>query len=185
MNRYAISIPKPCHENWGAMTPDEKGRFCAACQKTVVDFTAMNTAEVDSFFDSNAGSKVCGRFNTDQLSAPVTLQIPRESLFMQRSFRNIFLLALVVCMGTTLFSCKRVMGEPALVGDVVVVDSTAIDTSGAKVPDKPVHNRPVRTSVNGEVAPEVMGMPIAQSPAHLTGDTVVMPASGKTIKAHR
>lgn len=77
------------------------------------------------------------------------------------------------------------MGEPALVGDVVVVDSTAIDTSGAKVPDKPVHNRPVRTSVNGEVAPEVMGMPIAQSPAHLTGDTVVMPASGKTIKAHR
>ncbi len=37
-----IDIPNPCNEDWDAMTPAERGRFCAACQQTVHDLSAMS-----------------------------------------------------------------------------------------------------------------------------------------------
>ncbi|HVV07067.1 MAG TPA: hypothetical protein VHC96_22720 [Puia sp.] len=37
-----LFISNPCHEQWDTMQPDARGRFCGACRKTVVDFTAMS-----------------------------------------------------------------------------------------------------------------------------------------------
>lgn len=184
MNRYAISIPKPCHEDWAGMTAEEKGRFCAVCQKTVVDFTAMDAKQVDDFFDTNAGTKVCGRFNTDQLSEPVKIEIPRQALLMQRSFLNIFLLALAISMGTTLFSCKRATGEPALVGEIAVVDSTAIDTASSAVPrgsrEEKQPSKDHLEAVESDPVQTVTGTPMIEPTIkHLTGDTVAEPVKGK------
>ena len=61
-----IRIPDPCHEDWSAMTPQAKGRHCAACAKTVVDFTAMSDADVVSYLRT-AGGSVCGRTRATQL----------------------------------------------------------------------------------------------------------------------
>ncbi len=60
-----IKIAEPCHENWGAMTPNDKGRFCDSCQKTVVDFTRMSDAAIFRFME-NTTSSVCGRMSNDQ-----------------------------------------------------------------------------------------------------------------------
>ena len=49
MKKFELSIPKPCHENWNEMSPEDKGRFCGACQKTVVDFTNMSDRQVAQF----------------------------------------------------------------------------------------------------------------------------------------
>lgn len=65
MKRFTVSIPLPCHENWDNMTPQEKGRFCAACQKTVVDFTNMSDRQIAGFFKKT--NNVCGRFDSTQL----------------------------------------------------------------------------------------------------------------------
>jgi len=130
-----VSIPKPCHENWAAMSPDDKGRFCSLCAKTVVDFTAMQQPEVEGYLLANADKKVCGRFTNNQLDdAPVVLRIPRKALFSQTSFRNVFLLALVISMGTTLFSCRnRTVGEVAITqGDTITIDSVTEKTQAYK-----------------------------------------------------
>ena len=71
-----IYIPEPCHENWSAMTPNEQGRFCGSCQKTVVDFTNFTTQDIQNYFAKHYGQKVCGRFNNEQLST-IQIQIPR------------------------------------------------------------------------------------------------------------
>jgi CarboxypepD_reg-like domain len=63
-----LSITDPCHENWDSMTVAEQGRFCASCQKQVVDFTTMSDAQLAAFFKKPSTSSVCGRFYDDQLN---------------------------------------------------------------------------------------------------------------------
>ena len=64
-------IPTPCHENWDNMTQQDKGRFCASCNKQVVDFSLMSDQQVLNYF-KNATGRVCGRFANDQLQRPMT-----------------------------------------------------------------------------------------------------------------
>lgn len=67
---FKIQIPKPCHEDWNKMSANEQGRFCGSCCKTVVDFTKMNEAELKAFFlTKKKEEKVCGQFNTNQVTA--------------------------------------------------------------------------------------------------------------------
>lgn len=47
------------------MTPVEKGRFCASCQKKVFDFTNMPDSEIVSVLRSH--NHVCGRLTAKQL----------------------------------------------------------------------------------------------------------------------
>jgi len=80
----------------------------------------MTDAEISNLL-INADKKVCGRFRQDQLQPKTFIpQIPLSVLLGQTSFRKIFLLALFITMGTTLFSCKghnddsMMLGEPAI-----------------------------------------------------------------------
>ena len=75
MKKIQLSIPRPCHENWDAMKPSEKGKFCASCQKTVIDFTEMNDRQIAEFF-KRPPSSVCGRFQEVQLNR--NIEIPRK-----------------------------------------------------------------------------------------------------------
>ncbi|MBS1665672.1 MAG: T9SS type A sorting domain-containing protein [Bacteroidetes bacterium] len=61
-----IQIPTPCNEQWDKMRPEEKGRFCAACSKVVVDFSLMSDQEVLTYM-ARASQSVCGRFDSHQL----------------------------------------------------------------------------------------------------------------------
>ncbi len=62
-----ITILKPCHENWNTMSPDEKGRFCAVCSKTVRDFRKVPDDDIIDVF-SKASDEICGNFNPSQLN---------------------------------------------------------------------------------------------------------------------
>lgn len=61
-----ITIPNACHENWDAMTPSEKGKFCAVCSKHVHDFRNDTDEELLQFAESNP-KDICGTFNEHQI----------------------------------------------------------------------------------------------------------------------
>jgi len=62
---YILQIPKPCRENWHEMRPDDDGRYCLHCAKTVVDFTGMSDEQIIAFLEDSHG-KICGRLNEKQ-----------------------------------------------------------------------------------------------------------------------
>jgi len=111
MNPLKISIPKPCNENWDAMTPEGKGRFCALCEKTVVDFTGMKAPEIADYLMANSGKKVCGQFKGNQLENKIRPIIPPALLnkiaARALNFRQMFAITLMAVTGTSLFSCNE------------------------------------------------------------------------------
>ncbi|MDC8004921.1 carboxypeptidase-like regulatory domain-containing protein [Aureisphaera galaxeae] len=67
-----ISIPEPCHEDWGKMTATEKGKFCKVCTKEVIDFTKESDEALIKRVQK--GDNLCGRFKTSQLNRQMTLE---------------------------------------------------------------------------------------------------------------
>lgn len=68
-----LNIPKPCHENWDAMTPKEKGRFCKVCSKTVRDFT--NSSDEELYQEIKLNNNICSSFREDQLNRNIALSV--------------------------------------------------------------------------------------------------------------
>jgi hypothetical protein len=86
--KIVLKIDQPCHEDWNRMTGADKGRFCAACKKEVVDFTTMSDAQLAAWFKKPAGS-VCGRLAPDQLNREIS--IPKKRLPWVKYFFQITL----------------------------------------------------------------------------------------------
>jgi len=80
--KIIITLPRPCLEDWELMTPADRGRFCASCQKTVIDFTRMSDAEVIKFLRAKKGDHHCGHFHHSQLGREIT-EPPQPSFFGQ------------------------------------------------------------------------------------------------------
>lgn len=70
-----ITIPEPCHEDWNAMTPKDRGRHCDVCNKCVIDFTTFTATELVNYF-ANKPQNVCGRFNDQQLNRNIYEMVP-------------------------------------------------------------------------------------------------------------
>lgn len=135
MKKMRISIENPCHEDWQGMTPQAQGRFCSACEKTVIDFSRMSDAEILQYFSQPRTEKVCGRFKSEQLSptAEGTKQLKKDGNYGRGDFNHTvqpskhllhFAYLLVVVLGVGLSSC----GESAVTGQVqgkaIVKDSS-------------------------------------------------------------
>jgi hypothetical protein len=172
-----ISIPEPCHENWGSMTPNEQGRFCGSCQKTVVDFTNFSAEDIQNYFTKHYGQKVCGRFKQQQLNS-IDIQIP-SVIFNQIPASRKFALALLLVFGTTLFSCTDNQGQPATLGEVKLIDTakTKLDTTKIETTViEPIHDvNFIKENPSVELQGEVESIE-----EEIMGDTV-MPAKPKEV----
>lgn len=134
--KLKITIPKPCHEDWNKMTPDATGKFCHKCETSVIDFTKMSAIEIQKYFIENKGKKICGKFNNKQLDKLI-IKIPYQVLETPMRFHKMFLLALLMAMGTTLFSCQNQNGEKQKIDGVEIINSNENQkTHGLSLPSK-------------------------------------------------
>lgn len=78
-----ITVPKPCHEDWHQMTPQQRGRFCSSCSKVVMDFSRMSDQQLIEFFQKDGG-KTCGRFTNEQLNRPIPVPPPENQWRLPR-----------------------------------------------------------------------------------------------------
>lgn len=75
MEPIQLTIPTPCQQSWDKMTPNQQGRFCASCAKTVVDFSAMSDAELIQYFENLKNEDVCGRVRPQQLNRELAAEV--------------------------------------------------------------------------------------------------------------
>lgn len=126
-----IHIQQPCHEKWQNMTPNEQGRFCSACQKTVVDFSTMNDKELLEYITTIPGYTACGRFSKDQLNRDIK-EADKKRRFCWAYIWNIILATFIITEANAQVCPKK---KRALVPSTVVKPDTvnmAISTNGYK-----------------------------------------------------
>ena len=158
MKKLELSIPKPCHENWEAMTPKDKGRFCGACQKTVIDFSGMSDRQVADYFKRPAES-VCGRFRNEQLHR--MMDVPKKSLPWIKYFFTISLPALLVSSKAASQGEVKVKGRVAVCTKPVQKETTAL----------PVQKSAEQKIIRGKVVDE-NDKPIQYASVYIEGTSI-------------
>jgi hypothetical protein len=95
-----FKIVEPCHENWNQMTAESQGRFCASCQRCVIDFSTKSKTEMKAIYEKEGGD-VCGRVKISQL---VTSRPPIRAQFNVRrhGLKSLQLFALALLAAFTL-----------------------------------------------------------------------------------
>ena len=180
MKKIHITIPSPCNENWDTMLPEEKGRFCQLCTKTVIDFTDYSEEEINAYFSKNKESKTCGRFKKEQLSE-IQINIPKTIIYQQTSFRNVFMLALFISMGTTLFSCKDHDDKLHPVDKIVLVEDSLSNSNDSVLSTSVNKKEDQSTKIIHKPAPALLGVVEVQpkEKEFLMGDVIP-----ETVDAH-
>lgn len=153
-----ISIPKPCHENWNEMLPEQQGRHCLACSKTVVDFTNWEANDILVYLQQKSSKKVCGRFNQDQVietSDAQNEQLIQSVLQARMPLLRKIAAVIVICFGLLQNSdtyAQKIVGKIARPNP-----TTATQLQGEQVlqPDTAKHNQPV---IVDTFKPQIMGM---------------------------
>ncbi len=109
-----FTIPKPCHENWANMLPDEKGKFCASCQKSVHDFTQSSSQEIKNIFEKENGN-ICGRIIISEKIEFSKLQqiIITASQFTQKYFSKFGSIASAATFLLIITGCQRKLIQSA------------------------------------------------------------------------
>lgn len=120
---YQLNIAQPCHEDWNSMIPDQDGKHCLQCCKTVVDFTDWTTDEIAAYLQARNYKDVCGRFretqlNQDYIAPDVYIQqVQRSGLSYMKRVAAIMLFALFLSVNSQAQTphSKQLLGEPAVV----------------------------------------------------------------------
>jgi hypothetical protein len=166
--KLQLSIPIPCHENWNAMNPVEKGRFCDSCQKQVVDFSNMSDRQVAEFFKKPTTGSVCGRFMTDQLDRDI--DIPKKRIPWIKYFFQFALPAFLVSAKAT------------AQGGVIRTIKTEQKPDCTKTMGAPVKYYPVNKVIPNPVKKETVPSIIVTNPAREIMGDVYYPVLKDTLK---
>ncbi len=139
-----ITIPTPCHEDWNTMTPNDKGRHCNQCVKTVVDFTTWQPQQILLHMQIN--KNVCGRFTEEQLYETIPTQedfVKQIAYFRISTLKKvaaIFLFAFMIGASSCYENKNTTQG----------VITSNYNTNNKKIDTQKmlIHDRPLSTDTN-------------------------------------
>ena len=164
-NKLQISIPTPCHENWHNMTVADKGRFCAWCQKSVIDFTQSSDRLIAETFKKEGD--VCGRFLRSQLEREFVVPKEKNTLWMAASAAVVAFLGLgngkvfaqTVKTETVQIEKDKATNSTDSIGGKRVITGTVVDETGIEIPGVNVKNlnskEVIQTDFDGNFSIEV------------------------------
>lgn len=132
-SNYIVRIPEPCHEDWNKMQPDDKGKFCGSCSKSVFDFSNKTDNEIKDILIAHKGQHVCGHFKKSQVNRPLNISINFNDLPKNISIAKAFAIALFLSFGTLLFSCTTLDGKK--IDTIEMVNTTEEKTLDQLPPD--------------------------------------------------
>ncbi len=115
-----FKIAEPCHENWDKMTAETQGRFCASCQRCVVDFTQKSHAEMKAIYEQEAGD-VCGRVRISQVVAPRPSLRAQRPLVRMGALKSIQMFALALLAAFSMMFPSEAQAQKQLMGKVAYV----------------------------------------------------------------
>jgi hypothetical protein len=156
-----VTIPEPCHENWQQMTPNEQGRHCMSCQKTVVDFTLMSDQEILDHI-ARASSSVCGRFNNDQLNKTYVEKKIKPS-FTFRYAWNMITAAFLLTAGAATAQSKTPVKQHVTANKKKLIPlkpDLVVGTVAVVVPDR---------TISGVVREDSTGNPVSFASVRIKG----------------
>ena len=111
-----LAVPQPCSEEWNKMTPTEKGKHCANCNKVITDFTVFSDKELIDFI-SNAKGTVCGRINSYQLNRPLVDYNSSPSFWQRLFWGSALASTLAACHNDQTQHQQTTVGEPMIMHD--------------------------------------------------------------------
>lgn len=100
-----VGIQHACSEDWNKMTPTDKGAFCRKCAKQVYDFTNKPATEIKQILLELKDQEICGRMTFAQEKA-LNLEFEEWIQANRSNFQRLFITALLIVFGLTLFSCE-------------------------------------------------------------------------------
>ena len=150
MRSLTIQIPQPCHERWEEMQPTEQGRFCASCQKTVVDYSALSDQELVMVLSKASGS-ICGRLRDDQLNRALSVTSPNP---MFSWHRWVGVLATALLSWKTALAQYNSLGRPVSSRPEIAVTPIPIRGIGAMT-EWTVSGRVMQMDSTGQVVPAI------------------------------
>jgi hypothetical protein len=161
---FIVRIPEPCHEDWNSMLPDEKGKFCNSCSKSVFDFSTKTDSEIKDILVEYKDQKVCGHFKKSQVNRPLSISVNLSDLPKNMSMTKAFAIALFLVFGTFLFSCTDEHGQK--VGEITVNETELL----APPPDP---NNFMAGMMMVDMPPPILDSTI-EACTTMTGDMVVV-----------
>ncbi len=94
------------------MIPDEIGRYCNSCKKSVIDFTAKTDEEIQEFFINDFNEPVCARFKNTQIHH-IVIDLPQNIFSTKMPMWMRFLAACLIIFGISIFPFQTTVAGKA------------------------------------------------------------------------
>lgn len=176
MKASEIRIPEPCNEDWEGMTPEQRGRFCAACQKKVHDLSAMTEDDAKALLASD--DDICVSYLSDTQGTvrfkPAQI-VPANRLFRRAS------VASAAGLSLALAACAPHGEGPKIEDNVESTQPAFLEVQTIPEVEPCESKKPTEEFVRskGEYAPE----PEPEELIRLTGDVIAPePAPEPVVK---